>query len=315
MGVHSLFLTFFFITSERRGLGKSLAINTMTTNAMSEPTPLLSYNDVLGPDTPYNSSDDEPLVPVREKVKPVKRERSATATVEPDTKKAMHVKRERSASAPAEPEPAYKAAREREDPINKMYDRVTAPNSPGNKASVATPPSSPGTANDDDVPRDPRLVAKQAKFTPEKASFTITSASPVTSPSRASTTRCRIPVPTTRSRMRTLKRQDTRHRRCKLLHCGSLRRLCMQQPCFQIERIRVMHRRCMLQESSNRSSLGLPCSHVDKHKHTRKHKRKYTPTHTPTPTHTEPFPSSSPFPARCWVCYLALLGLFRATPQ
>ena len=39
----------------------------------------------------------------------------------------------------------------------------------------------------------------------------------------------------------------------------------MQQPCFQIERIRVMHRRCMLQESSNRSSLGLPCSHVDKH--------------------------------------------------
>ena len=102
---------------------------------------------------------------------------------------------------------------------------------------------------------------------------------------------------------------------CKFSHTRVLRRLCMQQPCFQIERIRVMHRRCMLQESSNRSSLGLPCSHVDKHKHTRKHKRKYTPTHTPTHTHTEPFPSSSPFPARCWVCYLALLGLFRATPQ
>ena len=104
-GYIHFFLLFFFITSERRGLGKSLAINTMTTNAMSEPTPLLPYNDVLGPDTPYNSSDDEPLVPVREKVKPVKRERSATATVEPDTKKATHVKRERSASARAEREP------------------------------------------------------------------------------------------------------------------------------------------------------------------------------------------------------------------
>ena len=276
----------------------------MATEVLPNAPPRLEHNDVLGLD----SSDDEPLVPVHKKAKPVKRERSAAATVKPDTKKAMHVKRERSATALAEPEPAYKAAREREDPINKMYDRVTAPNSPGNKASVATPPSSPGTANDDDVPRDPRL-------TPEKASFTITSASPVTSPSRASTTRSRIPVPTTRSRMRTLKRQDTRHRRCKFSHTRVLRRLCMQQPCFQIERIRVMHRRCMLQESSNRSSLGLPCSHVDKHKHTRKHKRKYTPTHTPTHTHTEPFPSSSPFPARCWVCYLALLGLFRATPQ
>ena len=204
------------------------------------PSPL-PYNDVLGPDTPNNSSDDEPLVPVREKVKPVKRERSATATVEPDTKKATHVKRERSASAPAEPEPAYKAAREREDPINKMYDQVTAPNSSGNEASAAPPPSSPGIADDDDVPKDPRLVAKQAKFTPEKANFTITSASPVTSPSRASTTRSRIPVPTTRSRMRTLKRQDTRHRRCKFSHTRVLRRLCMQQPCFQIERIKVMH--------------------------------------------------------------------------
>ena len=228
---------------------------------MSEPTPLLPSSDVLGPDTPYHSSDDEPLVPVREKVKPVKRERSATATVEPDTKKAthgkrersatatvkpdtkkaMHVKRERSATALAEPEPAYKAAREREDPINKMYDQVTAPNSSGNEASAAPPPSSPGIADDDDVPKDPRLVAKQAKFTPEKASFTITSASPVTSPSRASTTRSRIPVPTTRSRMRTLKRQDTRHRRCKFSHTRVLRRLCMQQPCFQIERIKVMH--------------------------------------------------------------------------
>ena len=183
----------------------------MSTVVMSEPAPPLPCNDVLGPD----SSDDEPLVPVglagRKKVKSVKRERSATATVEPDTKKAMHVKRERSATALAEPEPAYKAAREREDPINKMYDQVTAPNSSGNEASAAPPPSSPGIADDDDVPKDPRLVAKQAKFTPEKASFTITSASPVTSPSRASTTRSRIPVPTTRSRMRTLKA----HGQCK----------------------------------------------------------------------------------------------------
>ena len=285
----------------------------MATEVLPNAPPRLEHNDVLGLD----SSDDEPLVPVHKKAKlakPVKRERSAAATVKPDTKKAMHVKRERSASAPAEPEPALKAARERVDLIDKLYDQVTAPNSSGNEASLAPPPNSPGIANDD-VPKDPRLVAKQAKFTPEKANFTITSASPVTSPSRASTTRSRIPVPTTMSRMRTLKRQDTRHRRCKFSHTRVLRRLCMQQPCFQIERIRVMHRRCMLQESSNRSSLGLPCSHVDKHKHTRKHKRKYTPTHTHTHTHTEPFPSSSPFPARCWVCYLALLGLFRATPQ
>ena len=124
------------------GLGGSLAINTMTTMVNANPPSPLPYNDVLGPDTPNNSSDDEPLVPVREKVKPVKRERSATATVEPDTKKAMHVKRERSASAPAEPEPAYKAAREREDLINKMYDQVTAPNSSGNEASLAPPPNS-----------------------------------------------------------------------------------------------------------------------------------------------------------------------------
>ena len=142
----------------------------MSTVVMSEPAPPLPCNDVLGPD----SSDDEPLVPVHKKDKPVKRERSATATVEPDTKKAMHVKRERSASAPAEPEPALKPDRERVYLIDKLYDQVTAPNSPGNKASVATPYSSPGTANDDHVPKDPRLVAKQAKFTPEKANFTIT---------------------------------------------------------------------------------------------------------------------------------------------
>ena len=193
----------------------------MATEVLPNAPPRLEHDDVLGPD----SSDDEPLVPVHKKAKPVKRERSATATVKPDTKKAMHVKRERSASAPAEPEP----------PTIVINDDVPK------EASLAPPPSSPGTANDDDVPKDPRLVAKQAKFTPEKASFTITSASPVTSPSRASTTRSRIPVPTTRSRMRTLKRQDTRHRRCKLLHCGVLRRLCMQQQCFQIERIKVMH--------------------------------------------------------------------------
>ena len=77
----------------------------MTTMVNANPPSPLPYNDVLGPDTPNNSSDDEPLVPVREKVKPVKRERSATATVEPDTKKATHVKRERSATAPAELEP------------------------------------------------------------------------------------------------------------------------------------------------------------------------------------------------------------------
>ena len=112
---------------------------------MSDPPPPLPYNDVLGPD----SSDDEPLVAPgglagRKKVKPVKRERSASASAEPEpgTKKAMHVKRERSASAPAEPEPAYKAAREREDLINKMYDQVTAPNSSGNEASLAPPPNS-----------------------------------------------------------------------------------------------------------------------------------------------------------------------------
>ena len=63
----------------------------MSTVVMSEPAPPLPCNDVLGPD----SSDDEPLVPVHKKDKPVKRERSATATVEPDTKKATHVKRER----------------------------------------------------------------------------------------------------------------------------------------------------------------------------------------------------------------------------
>ena len=73
----------------------------MSTVVMSEPAPPLPCNDVLGPD----SSDDEPLVPVHKKDKPVKRERSATATVEPDTKKATHVKRERSATAPAELEP------------------------------------------------------------------------------------------------------------------------------------------------------------------------------------------------------------------
>ena len=219
-------------SKQHEGPGRSLAINTMTTMVNANPPSPLPYNEVLGSDSSddepfikWTARPNEPLVPVRKTVKPVD----------------SPVKRERSATALAEPEPAYKAAREREDPINKMYDRVTAPNSPGNKASVATPPSSPGTANDDDVPMDPRPVAKQAKFTPEKASFTITSASPVTSPSRASTTRCRIPVPTTRSRMRTLKRQDTRHRRCKLLHCGVLRRLCMQQQCFQIERIKVMH--------------------------------------------------------------------------
>ena len=63
----------------------------MATEVLPNAPPRLEHNDVLGPD----SSDDEPLVPVREKVKPVKRERSATATVEPDTKKATHVKRER----------------------------------------------------------------------------------------------------------------------------------------------------------------------------------------------------------------------------
>ena len=169
--------------------------------SLRSPLPL-PCKDVLGSDSSddepfikWTARPNEPLVPVRKTVKPVD----------------SPVKRERSATALAEPEPAYKAAREREDPINKMYDRVTAPNSPGNKASVATPPSSPGTANDDDVPKDPRLVAKLAKFAPEKASFTITSASPVTSPSRASTTRSRIPVPTTRSRMRTLKG----HGQCK----------------------------------------------------------------------------------------------------
>lgn len=177
---HSLF----FHTLWKGGLGKSLTISTMATEVLPNAPPRLEHNDVLGPD----SSDDEPLVPVRKKAKPVKRERSATATVEPDTKKAMHVKRERSATALAEPEPAYKAACEREDPINKMYDRVTAPTSPDNKASVATPFSSPSIAIDvpkednlapppgppDGMPKDPRLVAKQAKFTPEKANFTIT---------------------------------------------------------------------------------------------------------------------------------------------
>ena len=73
----------------------------MATEVLPNAPPRLEHNDVLGPD----SSDDEPLVPVREKVKPVKRERSATATVEPDSKKATHVKRERSATAPAELEP------------------------------------------------------------------------------------------------------------------------------------------------------------------------------------------------------------------
>ena len=116
----------------------------MATEVLPNALPRLEHDDVLGPD----SSDDEPLVPVRKKAKPVKRERSATATVEPDTKKAMHVKRERSASAPAEPEPG----------------------------SLAPPPNSPGIAND--VPKDPRLidacVAEQTKFTPEKPNFTIT---------------------------------------------------------------------------------------------------------------------------------------------
>ena len=73
----------------------------MATEVLPNAPPRLEHNDVLGPD----SSDDEPLVPVRKKAKPVKRERSATATVEPDTKKATHVKRERSATAPAELEP------------------------------------------------------------------------------------------------------------------------------------------------------------------------------------------------------------------
>ena len=76
----------------------------MATEVLPNAPPRLEHNDVLGPD----SSDDEPLVPVHKKAKlakPVKRERSAAATVKPDTKKAMHVKRERSASAPAEPEP------------------------------------------------------------------------------------------------------------------------------------------------------------------------------------------------------------------
>ena len=74
----------------------------MATEVLPNAPPRLEHNDVLGPD----SSDDEPLVPVHKKAKlakPVKRERSAAATVKPDTKKAMHVKRERSASAPAEP--------------------------------------------------------------------------------------------------------------------------------------------------------------------------------------------------------------------
>ena len=114
----------------------------MATEVLPTAPPRLEHDDVLGPD----SSDDEPLVPVRKKAKPVKRERSATATVEPDTKKAMHVKRERSASAPAELEP----------PTIVINDDVPK------EASLAPPPNSPGTA-----------VAKQAKFTPEKANFTI----------------------------------------------------------------------------------------------------------------------------------------------
>jgi hypothetical protein len=127
----------------------------MTTKAMSEPTPLLPSSDVLGPDTPYHSSDDEPLVPVREKVKPVKRERSATATVEPDTKKAMHVKRERKTSA--EPEPGTKKA------MHVERER---------SASALAEPETPTV--DNDTLKDPRLVAKQAKFTLEKANLTIT---------------------------------------------------------------------------------------------------------------------------------------------
>ena len=94
---------------------------------MSDPAPPLPYNDVLGPD----SSDDEPLVAPgglagRKKVKPVKRERSASASAEhePGTKKAMHVKRERSASAPAELEPPTIVINDHDDDVLSLTRRA-----------------------------------------------------------------------------------------------------------------------------------------------------------------------------------------------
>ena len=63
-------------------MGRSLTISTMATEVLPNTPPHLEHNDVLGLD----SSDDEPLVPVHKKAKlakPVKRERSAAATVEP----------------------------------------------------------------------------------------------------------------------------------------------------------------------------------------------------------------------------------------
>ena len=92
----------------------------MATEVLPNAPPRLEHDDVLGLD----SSDDEPLVPVHKKAKPVKRERSAAATVKPDTKKAMHVKRERSASAPAELEPPTIVINDHDDDVLSLTRRA-----------------------------------------------------------------------------------------------------------------------------------------------------------------------------------------------